>query len=240
MSIRACLVDDEKLAVKELQLLLSDYSEIEICGLAETADEAIDLLKQQKPDLVFMDIQLKEVNVFSVIEELPPEPHIIFVTAYDQFATRAFEINALDYLLKPINPKRLQESINRFKSNKYRQQASQERYKYSDRIILTERNEYRMIKIEDIVSICSDGDYTLISCIDGKKHLLLRSMNKWEQLLPAAYFERIHRGTIVNLEYVDKIEKGFNNTCFVFMAGQTDSYRMSQRATAKFLSKYKV
>lgn len=242
MKIKTCLVDDEELAIKELQLLLSDYPEIEICGIAQTANDAIQLIHSQKPDLVFLDIQLKEVNVFSIIEQLSTHSHIIFVTAYDQFATRAFEINALDYLLKPINPERLKDAISRYKSKTTDSISSPEteKYKYSDRIIITEKNEYQMIKIEDIVSVCSDGDYTLIKRIDGKKSIILRSMNKWEELLPDNYFERIHRSTIINLEYVDKIEKGLNNTCLVFMQGQQESFNMSQRATVKFLNKYKI
>lgn len=240
MKISACIVDDEELAIKELQLLLSEHPEIEVCGTAKTAEEAIFAVNKQKPDIVFLDIQLLEVNAFSIIDEFKPMPFIVFVTAYDKFATDAFEINALDYLLKPIRPERLQNAISRFKTNNRATPNFTRKYKYSDKILITERNEYVLINIAEITSICSDGDYTVIHKIDGKKNMISRSMNKWEELLPENSFERIHRSTIINLEYIHKIEKGLNNTCLVFIQGQKDSFQMSQRATTKFLSKYKV
>ncbi len=240
MPITVCIVDDEPLAIHEMKSLLSQYKDISICATAKSANEAITVINTFKPDLVFLDIQLKEINAFSILESLTVKTHLVFVTAYNEFATRAFEINALDYLLKPVIPSRLEDTINRFKSNIKPLKPKITTYKHTDRIVINEKNEYRLIIISDILAITADGDYTNIYLLDGTKKLLLKSMAQWEALLPSHYFERIHRGTIINLEYIDSIEKGFNNTCKIYIKTLDLPFQMSQRYTAKFLSKYKA
>lgn len=240
MGIRVCIVDDEPLAINEMEMLLGENGGIEICGKATNAMEAIELVNKEKPDVVFLDIQLKEINAFSILEKLKVNTHIVFVTAYDKFATRAFEVNALDYLLKPVHPLRLKETLERYKSNTNFQRPKELTYKYADRIIISEKNEYKLIIIKDILFISSDGDYTTIHLNNDKKKLILKSMNDWEKLLPNEHFARIHRATIINLEYIERIEKGFNNTCKVYLEKLPQSLQMSQRYTVKFLSKYKA
>ncbi len=240
MKTRICIVDDEQLAIDELNILLSDFKDIEVCGTAKSSKKATEIINETKPDIVFLDIQLKEINAFSILEFIKVKTHIIFVTAYDEYAARAFEINALDYLLKPVLQPRLKEAINRFYSNSVRLKTQELTYKYSDRIILTEKNEYKLISINEIVSIVSDGDYTCLYLKNNTKKLILKSMSTWEKLLPNQYFERIHRSTIINLEFIEKIEKSFNNTCKVYLKSINQSFQMSQRYTSKFLSKYKA
>lgn len=240
MKTKVCIIDDEPLAINELTLLLSKFNNIEIAATANSANDAIEIINRIKPDLVFLDIQLKEINAFSILEYIKIKTHIVFVTAYDEFATRAFEINALDYLLKPVINIRLEETISRFNSKIARKKPDEIKYKYNDRIVLNENNEYILISIKDIISISADGDYTCLNLINGSKKLILKSMIEWEKSLPKGYFERIHRSTIINIEYIDRIEKSFNNTCKVFLKNISKSLQMSQRYTAAFLNKYKV
>ncbi|GAB1855553.1 LytTR family DNA-binding domain-containing protein [Flavobacteriaceae bacterium MHTCC 0001] len=240
MKTRVCIIDDEQLAIDELQILLSEFQYIEVCGTAKSKEKAIEVINSTKPDIVFLDIQLKNINAFSLLESIEVKTHIIFVTAYDEFAARAFEINALDYLLKPVLQTRLEEAINRFNLNIKPKKAPILEYKYTDRIVLTEKNEYKLICVSEIASITSDGDYTSLNLISGSKKLILKTLSEWEMLLPSTYFERIHRSTIINLELIDRIEKSFNNTCKVYLKNTNQSFQMSQRYTSKFLNKYKA
>ncbi len=240
MNIRVCIIDDEQLAIDELHMLLSKFDDVDVCATARSIEKAIEVINKTKPDIVFLDIQLKEHNAFSILELIKVKTHIIFVTAYDEFATRAFEINALDYLLKPVLQPRLEKAIKRFKLNISPEKPKTLEYKYSDRIIITEKNEYKLISINEIVSITADGDYTCLHLSNGSKKLILKSMLEWEKLLPNTHFERIHRSTIINLEFVSKIEKSFNNTCKVYLKNIKQYFQMSQRYTSKFLNKYKA
>ncbi|TVZ54904.1 LytTR family two component transcriptional regulator [Lutibacter sp. Hel_I_33_5] len=240
MKTRVCIIDDEQLAINELTLLLSDYSDIEVCATAKSATEAISIINKNKPDIVFLDIQLKETNAFTIIDKIKVKTHIIFVTAYDEYAVRAFKINALDYLLKPVLKERLSESINRFYTKVSPKKVEELKYKYSDRIIINQKNEFKLISINEIIAITADGDYTCLLLKNDSKKLVLKPLSDWEKLLPYQNFERIHRSTIINLDAIDKIEKSFNNTCKVFLKNNPLPFQMSQRFTSKFLNKYKA
>lgn len=237
---RVVLVDDEKLALEELKYLLKDYPELLICGEAQTMEEAIPLINSLQPDLVFLDIQLRTATAFDMLEHLKTEAHIIFATAFDEYAIRAFEVNALDYLLKPIHPNRLRTAIQRFLKNIPAEKPSLKGYQYSDKIVLNVQSGYQMIPVKDIKAISADGDYSYLLTGKNKRNILIKSLKEWEELLPVDHFNRIHRSTIVNLNYVERIEKWFSNTCRIFLEDIDEPFIMSQRYTAAFKKSHRV
>jgi len=238
MKRRVVLVDDEKLAIEELKYLLKEYPELEVVGEALTPEAAIEQVNSLKPDLVFLDIQLRKVNAFDILDQFKTQAHIIFATAYDEYALRAFEINALDYLLKPIHPERLKVSLNRFFKNLPIAEVANKRYAYTDKIIVTVRDGYQMVNISEIKAITADGDYSYLVMGPDKKHILIKSLKEWETLLPEGHFIRIHRSTIVNMGYIRHIEKWFSNTCRVYIDGLDSPFEMSQRYTSAFKKSY--
>lgn len=237
---RVVLVDDEKLALEELKYLLKPYPELQICGEAQTLEEAVHLINTLQPDLVFLDIQLRTATAFDVLEHLQTQAHIIFATAYDEYALRAFEVNALDYVLKPIHPDRLQIAVQRFLKKLPAEKPNIKGYQYSDKIVLNVLNGYQMIPLKDIKAIIADGDYSYLVSGQNKKNVLIKSLKEWETLLPSEYFNRIHRSTIINMNYVERIEKWFSNTCRIFLEDIEEPFIMSQRYTTAFKKSYRV
>jgi len=235
-SINALIVDDEELAREELRALLLDYKNIEIVGEADSADLAKKLIDSLKPDVIFLDIQMPGKTGFDLIEELDTEATIIFVTAYDEFAIRAFEVNALDYLIKPVYPERLAKTIARLsKSEKVELQLKP--FDYEDFIFTKINNKVHFIKIKNIKCISSAGEYTEIYTGKGKKTLILKSMQEWENRLPTSHFLRIHRTSIVNLNYIQEIQESLTNSYDIYLEGIEKPFGMSQRYYAKIRKK---
>ncbi|MCG8698471.1 MAG: LytTR family DNA-binding domain-containing protein [Bacteroidales bacterium] len=230
----AIIIDDEYLAIREMRTLLQDIPEIEVIGEARNIKDASEIINQFMPDIIFLDIQLKNENGFDLLHQVPPKQNIIFVTAYDQYAIKAFEINALDYLLKPVHPKRLENAVERLLDDEIQSLAPENRnqLEYSDTIFINHNNELRLVKISDIWYISSYGDYTRIA-IEDKKMLVLKTMKMWESQLPSTNFMRIHRSTIVNIACIARIEKWFNGTSRLYLKNSEIHLEISQRYTAK-------
>ena len=234
---RAIIVDDERLARNDLRLLLKNHGNIEILGEAANGLEALDLIKEVEPDLVFLDIQMPGVNGFDVLEHIKSDVNVIFVTAFDEYALRAFEVNALDYLLKPVSADRLQQSIERLEHVPEESDDDQRDLEYHDRLLMKLDTSLGFLKISTIICITSAGDYSEVLCTNKKKVLVHKSMAEWETRLPSAFFNRIHRTTIVNMEFVDRLEEWFNNSYRVYMKGIEEPYVMSRRYVTKLKHK---
>lgn len=234
---RAIVVDDERLARNDLRLLLKNHTNIDVLDEASNGDEGIALIKKLKPDLVFLDIQMPGMDGFEVLEHISTDIKVIFVTAFDEYALRAFEVNALDYLLKPVNAERLQQSIERLDSQPDDHEAEPRELEYHDRLLLKLDTSLGFLKIATVVCITSAGDYSEVLCTNKKKVLVHKSMAEWDKRLPNAFFNRIHRTTIVNMEYVDRLEEWFNNSYRVYMKGIEEPYVMSRRYVTKLKQK---
>lgn len=232
-SFKSVIIDDEELARNDLKALLEDYEEIEIIGEAETAEEAKSLITKLNPDLIFLDIQMPGKSGFEMLEDIQTNAKIIFVTAYDEFAIRAFEVNAKDYLLKPVNKERLSRAIERIKQEQESESNIKTNLLFSDSIFLLVNNHYQFVKISSIVKITSAGNYSEIYTTSGIKGLVLKSLKEWEARLPSNYFVRIHRNAIINLEFVDHVEGWFNYSYKVFLKDINDPLVMSRRFAAK-------
>ena len=242
--LKALVVDDEVLARRELMALLADYPEIEVVGEANSVPAAIEAVSRQQPEVIFLDIQMPGKTGFELLKEIEGEIKIIFVTAYDQFAIRAFEVNALDYLLKPVLPERLAETIKRLwedaaKTGRWENQLPVQELAYDDHLFLTIDKQPGFLKISDIKCLCVAGEYTEIITGGGKKVLLHQSLKSWEKRLPSKYFVRIHRSTIVNIEWIAKVEEWFNYAYHVYLRGTAQPFHMSRRYARKLKEKLK-
>jgi two-component system LytT family response regulator len=227
---KALVIDDEHLARKAIISLIREYPELEVAGEADGAKQAARLIDMLQPDLLFLDIQMPGKSGFDLLNEVTYRGKVIFVTAYDEYALRAFEVNALDYLMKPISPERFRKAIDRLQDQDREQtQALKQDLRYDDRLFLLMGKHMVFLKISSIVYIQAEGDYTQVHTADGKKGLVLKSMKEWDSRLPESHFCRIHRSYIVNLDFVEGIEKEYNYDFSVKLKDRDMRLVMSRR-----------
>ncbi len=235
--IKAIIVDDERLARVNLKKLLEPHTEIEIVGEANTCEHAVELINLYKPQLIFLDIQLSGETGFDLLELIDNSIKIVFVTAYDEYAIRAFEVNAIDYLLKPVNPERLKVSIERVMNSEKTPKNVAKSYEYSDSIYVRLNNyASRFIKISSITVIEPVGNYSKIVTIEGKHCLVLKTLKQWQEELPDNNFVRIHRSSIVNIEHVERIEKRSNTRHRAYLKNIPEPLEVSRRYAHKLKS----
>lgn len=211
--MRVIVVDDEELARESLSDLLSAYPEVDIIASYSDGLELLKNIKKLNPDVIFLDINMPQLDGFEVLELLGDEaPTIIFVTAYDEFAVKAFEANALDYLLKPVNPERLKKSVEKLKSqNKalaqnYKKIIKDHKENFNiNRVLVKDRSNVHVISIMEILWFEAQDDYVAIHTKDNV-FLKLDRLSNFEKSLDGRIFKRIHRSYIVNMDYVQRIE----------------------------------
>jgi len=214
---RVILVDDEPTARVQLTNRLKSHPEIEIVGEAEDVTSANDLIQTLKPDLIFLDIQMPRKNGFALLPELEnliPQPAVVFVTAYDEYAIRAFEANALDYLTKPVSSARLAKTILRLPKPStsetgvpYPVAKAGERLETEDLVLLRNKSFSMMVKVGEIAAIEAHGDYTRILLNEGKTLMMKQTLSLWESQLPAGLFAKVSRSLLVNTQSVAKMVK---------------------------------
>ncbi len=231
--LKAVIVDDEELARKEFRELLREFSFINVAGEAEDADSAKILINEIEPDVIFLDIQMPGKTGFDLVSEIDTKAKIIFVTAFDEFALRAFEVNALDYLMKPVYPARLRETIERLISNEPAEHHHEPRLEPDDYIFFRMKDRSKFIRLDTIICINSSREYTEIITTGGIKGLIYKPMLEWEKRLPEKIFLRIHRSTIINLKFVEHLKPSLNNTYKVYMKGLSEPLVLSRRYAAK-------
>ncbi|HEY0405619.1 MAG TPA: LytTR family DNA-binding domain-containing protein [Pyrinomonadaceae bacterium] len=242
--IKTLIVDDEPLARQTLRELLVVDAEIEIIGECSSGLEAVDFIRQREPpDLLFLDIQMPGLNGFEALARIEYEriPAIIFVTAFDQYALKAFEVHALDYLLKPFSDKRFKEALRQAKSNVELREinrlsqsllallgeraggetATVRRTSFLTRFMIRSGGRVAFIKADDVDWIAAD-DYYIKLHVSGKSHLLRLSMNELEEKLDPARFLRIHRSTIINFERVKELHQHPNGEYVVVLKNGTE------------------
>jgi two-component system LytT family response regulator len=215
--IRTILADDEVLARQKLRQLLKEIEDVEIVGECSTASETIELVRLTTPELLFLDIKLSDMNGFDVLEALSsdperPLPHVIFVTANDRFAVRAFEIHAIDYLLKPFTPARLRSAVERVRErpstgDRARKDSSRkgEQERYTTRMVFKSRGRILFLSVDDIRWIEAQENYVKI-CTGKDSHLLRETIGNLESRLDPNSFLRVHRSAIVNLHHVKEVK----------------------------------
>jgi len=227
--LKTIIVDDEWLVREELKTLLAKYSEITLVGEAANVPQAIDLVHEVQPDVIFLDVQMPGATGFDLLEQTDVTAKIIFVTAYDQYALRAFEVNALDYLLKPVQKERLAKTMQRLLTGESPIASRGQKLSYDDVVYVLVNGALKFIKLAWLKCIIAEGNYSYIYYQDRKKELVSKTLQDWEALLPEDYFVRIHRSTIVNFEYVEQVKKCPNYTYLVYMRDIEKPFVMSRR-----------
>ena len=286
--LNTVIVDDDMQSRKLLGILLKKFPEVKVVGEASTVSAALDIIKEKKPDSIFLDVCLGNDSGFEVLEKIQNQTQIVFVSAYDDYALRAFEVNALDYLKKPIDKDRLALTISRlleknethinkegsngkngeeknlsnkktifesiedkpdiidedddeyaFEENGDFTNAAKKPLEYDDRLFIASDGVSKFIKISSIQCITAEKDYSYIYLVGSKRLLILKPMVEWEERLTPKYFVRIHRSTIVNLEYVEKVEKWFNSSYRVYIQNISEPFQMSRRYASKLKERFK-
>jgi two-component system, LytTR family, response regulator len=233
--IKALLVDDERLARLELKKLLQEQElDLEIAEAA-TYEEALQLIEDVRPDLLFLDIQLGgKFTGFNILENAIYSPHVIFCTAFDEYAIKAFEHNALDYLLKPIDPIRLVESLQKFKAKFISQElnARKNLLTEADQVFVKDGERCWFVTLSDVRLFESAGNYAKVYFGDNKP-LILKSLNALEERLDEKSFFRANRKHIINLRWIQKIEPYLNGGLLIYLKGG-EEVEVSRRQAVKF------
>jgi two-component system, LytTR family, response regulator len=232
----AIIVDDERLARKELKGLLAGHAAVRVLGEAASLSEAKLLLRRTAPDVVFLDIQLGHENGFQLLEQVHPACKVVFVTAYDEYAVRAFEVNALDYLLKPVNPERLEATLQRLTAGSTLSPQARP-LRYDDRVLIESERRSLLVTVSSIQFIAAAADYSELVVAKLGRLLTGRSLRDWEERLPAGRFLRVHRSTIVNLGCVDRLEPSLSGGYLLYIHGLNAPLAVSRRYATRLREK---
>ncbi len=238
--MRTIIVDDERLAREEFKSMLKEHPQIEIVGEFKNTIEAEQGLKDLQPDLMFIDIQMPGETGLEFLKRMDFAPRTIFVTAYDEYAVKAFELNAYDYLLKPLDPERLEDLINRLEEENKTPESVQntEKLKKGDKILVKDGEKVWFINIDDIRYFESDGNYVKVF-FDIHHPLLLRSLNNLHDRIDSKLFFRANRKYLINLERIVKIDTWFNGGLHVELECGT-KIEISRRQAIKFKDLFSI
>ncbi len=239
-TFRTVIVDDERLAREELKRLLKDFLEIEIIGEAKNGEEGLQMIEALQPDLVFLDVNMPGLNGFEMIQKLEVIPNVVFVSAYDEYAVKAFEVKALDYVLKPVDPQRLQQAIGKIKARDEEvnfmsdlAMPSQEKLlDIEDHVFIKDGEKCFFIPLSKVRMFESDGNYVKVF-FDQSKPLILRSLNSLEERLSPKSFFRANRKYIINLHWITAVENWFNGGLQVTIRDQ-EKIEISRRQAIRF------
>jgi len=240
-TLKALIVDDEPPARNQMRRLLADFPEIAIQGEASRFSEAKALIDKINFDVVFLDVQLFGQNGFDLLPLLKPSTQVVFVTAFDEFAIRAFEVNALDYLVKPVRPERLAVAVQRLKQFQWSNPVSlpEKKLTEEDLIFLNEGGQKRFVQLTSICYITAEGEYSEVHFFEGASSLIRKPLKNWETDLPPETFIRIHRNAIINLNFIEKVERLPGGRANVFMKKTSRPFETSRRLTPEFEKRVK-
>ncbi len=234
---RTLIVDDEKYARIDLKDMLSVFPNIEIVGEAKNIKTAVESIEQLKPDLIFLDIQFPGETGFELFEKKNISAKVIFVTAYDEYAIRAFDVNACDYLLKPVNPERLALAVKRLQENREQSIPNNISLTKNDSIYIQINYNYYFIRLDTIIKITSADHFTEILTTKGLKGLTNKNLRDWEESLPKESFIQVHRSTIINMNFVEKVERGANYSYRLYLKNIEAPISISRRFASQIKSR---
>ncbi|MBZ4395418.1 response regulator [Myxococcus sp. MISCRS1] len=234
--MRVLIVDDERLARAELRRLLAAFPDVEVVGEATHVDDACRQVESLEPDLLLLDIQMPGGSGFDVLARLDEPPDVIFTTAFDAHAVRAFSVNALDYLLKPIEAERLTEALERVRQRSRQTERASEPTRAPgaplERVFVKEGERCWLVQLSQVPLITSEGNYSRLH-LAGHQPLLLRSLSYLEEKLDPARFFRASRQHLINLDFVDTLEPGPGGTLVARLRGGPE-IEMSRRQSQRF------
>ncbi|MGV3538814.1 MAG: LytR/AlgR family response regulator transcription factor [Rufibacter sp.] len=230
--MRICIVEDSRLARLELKHLLAKFPDLDLIGEAENAEEGILLIEEQRPDLLFLDIHLPQKNGFELLEALEYTPQVIFTTAYDQYALKAFERNALDYLMKPIEESRLRQAVEKAlaKHEPIKPTVAPTLLSEEDRVFVKDGERCWFVALKQVRLIESNGNYAFLY-FDQERPCILKSLNYLESRLDPKVFFRANRQQMLNVNYIEQINPWFSGSIKIQLKGGEEvevSRRQSQ------------
>ena len=232
--MKAIIIDDSRLARNELKRLLTEFDFVQVIGEASNAVEAKEKIENDRPDVIFLDIQMPGKDGFELLEELEVIPQVIFTTAYDQYALKAFEVNALDYLQKPIEKDRLSAAISRVveKQKEEADKSDSEFLKPGDQVFVKDGERCWFVLLSEVPYFEVDGNYTKIFFKD-QRPMIPRTLNYLESRLDPKFFFRANRRQIINLSWIEKIEPWFSGSIRIYLKGGKE-IDVSRRQTQRF------
>ena len=238
--ITAMIIDDEREAIDYLEILLNEsFPEVDVVSTACSSDEAIKKVFVKHPDLIFLDIEIDSLNGFDIVEKLEQEnhfPYIIFITAYNKYAINAFKVNALDYLLKPVEVEDLKRAINKYSAQKEKdlqyQNIQNLLNNYHPKIRFNTRNGFILINPDEIVYCQADGNYSEIYVANQSKKVVSSNLKNLFKQLPNPQFKRISRYNIINEKYLIEVDRG-KKECKLLVDGQEIVLNFSPKLFAK-------
>jgi len=222
--MNALIIDDERMARQELRRLLSAHPDVQIAGEANSGEQALELISRLTPDVIFLDVQMPGMSGFQLLELLDDVPQVIFTTAYDEYALKAFEVSALDYLVKPIAPARLAAAVTKLRPRQDRVRL--------ERVFVKDGERCWLVRVSDILLLESEGNYTRLH-FANERPLVYRSLATLEERLDPAVFFRAGRQCILNLKWVEGVETGLGGNLTVRMRGGK-CVELSRRQSIRF------
>jgi two-component system, LytTR family, response regulator len=226
---KVAVIDDERLARKYLKQLLAEHPSLEFVGEAENVNEGARLCEQAKPDLVFLDVQMPGADGFDLLARLNPVPKVIFVTAYAEYAVRAFDVQAVDYLLKPVSPERMLQALKRAGALPGEAKA----LTLDDSVCLRDGTRVVVTPLRDIVAIEAQADYTRVRFTTHAPLLVHRRMREWESLLPESTFARLDRSLFVNLTAIARLESTSRDEGLLYLSYDKDPLPLGRVAIGR-------
>jgi len=235
--LRVIIVDDERLARSELKSMLERHEGVTVVGEAHDVPSAAELIERTAPDVVFLDIQMPGSSGFDLLNRIDIQCRIVFTTAFNEYAVRAFEVNALDYIMKPIRAERLAQAVERLTTSRREPAEVRQFLEDSDTLLVRSGGRTRSLRVSEIVVVRADGDYTEVLTERGATELVHKTMKEWEQRLPVTLFVRIHRSTIVNLRYVDRFDEVSRRELLVYLRHVSKPLAVSRRYATRLRRK---
>lgn len=230
--MKALIVDDTRLARQELQFLLKNQKNVEVIGEAENADEAKSMIEELKPDLVFLDIQMPDKDGFELLEMLDEVPQVIFTTAYSEYAIKAFDYNALDYLKKPITEDRLTLALQRVIETIEKKQEPKDVLNENSQVFVKDGEKCWFVTLKEVRLFEIWDNYTRIY-FDEHKPMIPKTLQYMESRLDPKVFFRANRQQIINMKWIEKIEPWFSGTIRLYLKDGTE-VEVSRRQTSRF------
>lgn len=245
--MKCLIVDDEKLARSLVREYVEALDEFDTILEAKNGSQAVELINQEKPDLVFLDVQMPDLNGFQVVQQVDFQPAIIFTTAYDQYALKAFEAHAIDYLLKPLNEERFKQAVGKAVDQVHLKQKpsledlmenvrSMMPENFDSHFIVQKSNKMINLAVKDIMYLEASGDYSILHSKEGKEYVSSKTLSKLEIRLDPQQFIRIHRSTIINISYLKEVERHASRGMTVVMEDEK-SFSVSRTYSSNIRSK---
>ncbi|MEO5814625.1 MAG: response regulator [Gemmatimonadaceae bacterium] len=232
--IKAIIVDDEPPARRELRRMLGDHHDVDVVGDTGDLDTARGLLQRTRPDVIFLDIEIGRTSGFDLLGDVDEETGVVFVTAFDHYAVRAFEASAIDYLMKPVDASRLAATLERVRTRRVKDDvATPTLFRTSQWVFLDNEEQQEFLQVADITHIEADGARTRVSTRDGRMRVAKQGIGDWEVRLAGGDFVRVHRSAIVNLKHVAHVERWSHYSYRITMRGFPEPVVMSRRHASR-------